>query len=94
MTIDTLRVLIYPSDDIYIGQCLEHDLCVRGDNVQDVRRRINQTVLAYAEDGLSFFDLPKAPKQFFDLWDSGDQPPFRIESDPISVNIEMRAVAA
>jgi hypothetical protein len=78
-----MRVLIFREEpDFWIGQALEHDLCVQGDTVDEVRHRMNLQVRLHNGDfeelvsvkGIeSVHDLPPAPAEFFAMWEDLDQ---------------------
>jgi len=72
-----MRVLIFRDNDIpvWIGQALEHDLCVQGATPDDVRRRMKLQIEYYnGSFGWEFTpvasldDVPPAPQEFMDKW--------------------------
>lgn len=84
---ENLRILLYPRNGIMFGQCLEHDVCIRGTDSDDVRRRLMLVIGAYEDEGADFFSLPPAPRAFFDTWQSSVEPPVRqiVHINPLSV---------
>lgn len=74
-----VRILIEHEGDLYTGQCLEHDLCVQGKDLDDVRRRMLIQMETFINKLGGLDKAPPAPKQFHDLWDSGEEPPLRMK---------------
>lgn len=91
-----VRILIEHEGDLYTGQCLEHDLCVQGKDLDDVRRRIliQMEVLSKMLDGLD--GISPAPQSFHDVWESGEEPPLRmkLKFNQHEVDAEFRMAAA
>jgi hypothetical protein len=77
MTTQTLRILLYPKNGMVFGQCLEHDVCVRGVDSDDVRRRLQLLISGYEDQQSDFFKLKAAPAVFFETWTSQVEPPMR-----------------
>ena len=74
-----LRILIYKEDTLFVGQCIEHDICVQSKDMDQIRRLMAHQVAFYeAHGGLSQVD--PAPKEFEDAWD-------HTTGDPIPVNL-------
>lgn len=87
-----MRVLIFQDKyelggcdtPLWIGQGLEHDLCVQGTDPADVRRRMKlQIDYCNGDFGQEFIapnslvEVPSAPQEFFDMWDDLDRPAIR-----------------
>ena len=65
-----LRILIYKEDNLFVGQCLELDICVQSTEIDDIRRYIENQLSFISQnrtDGLDGY--PPAPDEFFDAWD-------------------------
>ncbi|TCU77036.1 hypothetical protein EDE08_102580 [Bradyrhizobium sp. R2.2-H] len=62
---DGLKVVVFKEAEQWVAQCLDHDVCVQGPDLETVRSRMH--VALTAEDDLE--SLPKAPEHFFKLWD-------------------------
>lgn len=75
----TLRILIEHEDGMYVGQCLEHDLCVQGKSPDDVRRRMLIQLEQFVTRFGGLDGVGPAPQQFHDLWASGKEPPLRMK---------------
>ena len=61
----TLRIVTFKEGDVWVAQCLEHDVCAQAADLDSVRSRIEMAL--QAESPLD--ELPKAPAHFFELWD-------------------------
>lgn len=61
----TLRIVTFKEGDIWVAQCLEHDVCVQASDLHTLRSRME--VAIQAESPIT--NLPKAPSHFFELWD-------------------------
>jgi hypothetical protein len=85
-----MRVLILRDDNfddedpLWIGQGLEHDLCVQGESPDDVRDRMKRQIAYYQGSYRSEFEklvyleeIEPAPREFFDMWDDMDTPVIR-----------------
>jgi hypothetical protein len=88
-----LRILIYRDEDLYVGQCLEHDLCVQSREIDQIRRLIINQVEFYealfgASGGLS--KVPPAPAEFFSAWEKTTGDPKRMKVN----GFELLAMAA
>lgn len=75
------RVLVYPEHGFQIGQCLEHDICVRGRTAEDIRRALRDTIEAYADAGIELDRVPPAPEEFHVAWHEAKEPPVRVVFD-------------
>ena len=71
-----LRVLIFREEnaDIWLAQCLEHDIATQASNLHDLRKRLDATIRAEISESLNrgfepLSDIPKAPKYFYVMWD-------------------------
>ena len=74
-----LRILIYQEDGIFVGQCLEHDLCVQGCDLDEIRVRIQRQVNFYFDQYGGLDNVPPAPNEFFLTWDETDIDPHPTE---------------
>ena len=61
----TLRIVTFKEGDIWVAQCLEHDVCVQASDLDTLRGRME--VALKAESPIN--DLPAAPAHFFELWE-------------------------
>lgn len=79
-----LRIVVFKQEDMYVAQCLEHDLMVQGDDMETVQRRFEDTLDL---EGNAFVSLPPAPAIFHTLWEAGLSLESKVE------NAEMRLAA-
>jgi hypothetical protein len=61
----TVRIITFKEGDIWVAQCLEHDVCVQAGDLDSLRTRMEMALKA--ESPLD--KLPKAPAHFFELWE-------------------------
>ena len=55
---------------MFVGQCLEHDICSQGATVDELMSRLAFTVQIETEErGGSLDDLEPAPDEFHKIWD-------------------------
>jgi hypothetical protein len=59
----SVRIIAFKEDDIWVAQCLEHDVSVQAADLDTLKGRME--VALRAESPLK--DLPQAPAHFFDL---------------------------
>jgi len=84
---NNIRIVAFKEGDIWVAQCLEHDVCAQASDLDTVRARIE--VAIHAEDNL--MDLPKAPDRFFALWDQKSD--FQRSGQSAGVDYEMALCA-
>ena len=67
-----MRVVLFQEHDFWFAQGLEHDICVRGKTIKEVKINFQIAVRLESEEGLD--RISPAPKRFHDMWDikSGD----------------------
>lgn len=72
------RILIYTKGDLYVAQCLEHDICVQSSDVDEIRELMaRQFQYEKSQDG-GLDAVPAAPQEFFDDWDKTDGDPQKV----------------
>lgn len=69
----TIRAVIYQARGRWIAQCLEHDLCTSAGNRSELTRKLSaqlrlQIMLDPGKGKSPFQDLPRAPKEFWDMY--------------------------
>lgn len=79
-----LRIVIFKQEDMFVAQCLEHDIAVQACDMATLQRRFEDT-LAHEGEGLS--ELPPAPDRFQGMWDDGLDLESKVD------NAEMRLAA-
>ncbi|SLN72002.1 hypothetical protein ROJ8625_03769 [Roseivivax jejudonensis] len=66
-----MRVLIQKEGEMFVGQCLEHDICAQGCSVDELMSRLVLTVdLECSERNGSLADIDPAPEEFHKMWDN------------------------
>ena len=68
MVTEHFRVLISRQEDMFVAQCLEHDVAVQAPDLETLERRFDATIAAESADG-SLASIPPAPAQFHEIWD-------------------------
>ena len=86
MTDRIVRVLLWKEEDVFLAQCLEHDICVQAPDIETLQRRFEATIAAEGGRG-DLESIPPAPEDFQDKWASAEA----VESDV--ENTEMRLAA-
>lgn len=67
--IPTMRVVVIKEGDIFVGQCLEHDICAQGKSMDEMLERLAFTVsLEKAERNESLVDIGPAPEAYHEMW--------------------------
>jgi hypothetical protein len=60
-----VRVLIFSQEEMLVAQCLDHDICVQGNSIEEVQDRFQVTLMM---EGDSLTSLPSAPLRYHELW--------------------------
>ena len=71
------RFILFKEGDTYIAQCLEYDIMAHGNTEEKAKKRFEAVFnfernLSIERGGSPFANIPKAPKEFFDMWDKCD----------------------
>ncbi len=67
---EKIRVIISNDSGLWVAQCLEHDICVQADDLDDIRGRFEVALRIEAEiHGGDLSAIGPAPQHFFDQWD-------------------------
>lgn len=71
---EEFRVVVFKEGDLYIAQCLEHDICAQASDVNALGRRMDAVIGAEREfaqaNGKSLVEvLGPAPQHYHDMWD-------------------------
>ena len=65
-----LRVILFEDADLWLAQGLEHDICVQATTKGEAMALFDLTVeLEDSEEG-GITQIPPAPRDFFDRWES------------------------
>ena len=65
-----LRIVISKEDDMFVAQCLEHDISVQAPDIATLEQRLQETIAFEAADG-DLQNVPAAPEEFHHLWHAG-----------------------
>jgi hypothetical protein len=77
-----VSVVVFKDCKYWVAQCLEHDVCVMASNLFRLVAHLEAAI--EAED--NFDSLPKAPDQFFEMWDKNECVKFFVERSKGSAN--------
>ena len=74
--LDTLRVIVFREDGMYVAQCLEHDISTQAVDIDTLLDRLELTVEAECEMAREraekpFENIAPAPNYFHGLWEKG-----------------------
>ena len=74
MEIQQLRVVAFRDGDIWVGQCLEHDISAQAADLKELQILLDLTIQADLQEsmerhGKPFAGLDPAPQRFFRMWD-------------------------
>lgn len=69
-----LRVVVFKDGDMYVAQCLEHDICAQAADIKTLRHRLDAAVDAERDHarqmGKTISDsLAPAPEHFLEMWE-------------------------
>ena len=93
---DSLRVVVFREDDLYVAQCLEQDISVQAPDLNTLLDRLELAI--DAECALSMeltgkkFDGPAAPVYFHNLWEKGSIAITRLNM-PVGLKIDAKLAA-
>lgn len=73
-----IRAVIFQEAELWCAQCLEHDIAVQGDSVNDLVNNLGSALVSYVELALMegrepFADIPKAPRLFFEMFEQAHE---------------------
>lgn len=71
--LEHIRVIVYREGDVYVAQCLEHDIATQGADIPAALERLDLTIdaecaLGKEVGGQAFSNIPAAPNYFHTLW--------------------------
>jgi hypothetical protein len=100
---ETIRAVVFQEDRMWIAQCLEYDIAVQADGVEELRRRLYGTLQAELQASIDDGDKPfggigPAPDRFFQLWEKcstslklDDAPTIKKDHSKIDVDLKLCA---
>lgn len=65
-TVQELRVVVIQEGDVYVAQCLEHDICTQGPDIETLRARMDCLLEVELGEGQV---IDPAPQRFHKMWD-------------------------
>ena len=71
---DVIRAVVFKDCDLWVAQCLEHDICAQADDLTEVKNRLDATLDAERDYSVSigkkpFEGIDPAPKHYSDMWE-------------------------
>ena len=75
--IQSLRILVFQEDGIWVGQCVEYDIGAQGRSISEMARRLIAAIEAEEKfsrerHGKAFSGIPAASAHVANLWDNAD----------------------
>jgi hypothetical protein len=70
MNDQTLRIVVFKSDDMFVAQCLEHDICTQAKDFDTLKERMDCLIGLELECSQ---DIDAAPERFHKMWDQSVQ---------------------
>jgi len=72
--LEHIRVIVYREGDVYVAQCLEHDIATQGPDLPGVLDRLELTIdaecaMSKEAGARGLGNIPAAPNYFHGLWD-------------------------
>lgn len=68
-----IRAVIFRENDVWVAQCLEHDLGTQANTIEMLHQRLDTTLIAtLRENGGSFTTIPETPAYFGSMWQRND----------------------
>ena len=105
MAMSEIRAVMFKRRRFWILQCLECDICVQALKLQDLQYELERALIGYQaacdqEKIEAFSNLPRAPQQYWNLWNKAhvkvefEAPdPFRLPSGAQLPKTAMRLAA-
>lgn len=86
-----VSVVLYQEDGLWIAQGLQYDITARGSDPVEASERFNQKIGAEFIMSMDIGEaplagVPKAPKEFWDMYESAKMRGFTLEAPPIEVS--------
>jgi predicted RNase H-like HicB family nuclease len=70
-----VSAVLYQEGDWWIAQCLEYDIATQADSFSNLQYELERVLFAHIcasiSEGRKPFDLPAAPRKFWNMWDAG-----------------------
>lgn len=71
-----IRVVVFKDGDMFVAQCLEHDICTQAADMKTLRHRMDalleaERAHARASGKKPFEGIDPAPKHYVEMWETG-----------------------
>ncbi len=71
--VQQIRAIIFQENGVWVGQCIEYDICAQGNNLADLTKRLLSTICYECErsvrrNGSPFAGIAPAPAHFEEMW--------------------------
>lgn len=67
---ESLRIVIFKEDGLYIAQCLDYDICAQAETITDLQSNMDHLIeLELGEMKESNQELDPAPERFHNMWE-------------------------
>lgn len=63
----TLRIVVFKDEGMYVAQCLEYDVCTQGSDIETLKARMDCLLELELSEGLP---IDEAPETFHKMWAS------------------------
>lgn len=64
---EVIRIVVIKEGDMFVAQCLEHDICTQASDVDTLKDRMDCLIQVELESGQ---DIDAAPERFHKMWDT------------------------
>lgn len=68
---ESLRIVVYKEDNIFIAQCVNYDICAQAETVDELQS--NMECLIELEMNDSNQELDPAPERFHNMWEENQR---------------------
>ena len=65
-TEETLRIVVFRSEDMLVAQCLEYDICTQANDIDTLKERMDCLIEVELGEGQP---IDAAPERFHKMWD-------------------------
>lgn len=88
----SVRIIAFQEGDVWVAQCVEHDICVQGKDLPQARRRMEVALeieleQSTANGGEPFNDIDPAPAHYAFMFDEAT------DEAALAGDVEMRIAA-
>jgi hypothetical protein len=70
---EQVRAILFREGDVWVGQCIEYDICTHADNLTNLNKKLEMTIQMQRDRsieryGSPFAGIPPAPPRFEEMW--------------------------